>query len=355
VDSLLTDQIIHDANDYGDRDTIVLRDLSERHKALCLYKQPEGARWVIYIRLPWLRYRMPLGTYPEMTIEAAREGFLKLDLEVLNKAYHAESEPRCADPKAFLEEQYPANDELVFIEKQALEKLQGSRLFYPCSGADVLTPIRLFAPYIQDFWFVDRGYFRSGHQDTREYGFDRPANRHSPLLERDADYRLLDVRIKGLPDQSRYDDDIDPCVRTEEYKHLPSDRVITINTRRGYGFSAFRNEISSIGVFFYRGDSPGEGGSGNHWLKKEHIWEVFAKLENHGLMVLDGSDGLPYIRKQFGEYSSFWKYRSVRFTSQQEIKELCKPFKDRAGNAFTCVGCAGRRYGNTLAWQIQVP
>jgi hypothetical protein len=205
----------------------------------------------------------------------------------------------------------PQDDKLAFIETQALEKLQGSRLFYPCSGADLITPIRLFSPYIQDFWFVDRGYFRSSHQDTREYGLDRPADQHAPLLQRVSDYRLIDVRIEGPHDQSGYDTDIKPCVRTEVYEHLPSGRLITVNMRRGYGYSAFRDDIGSLGVFFYRGDSQGEGGSGKHWLKKEHIREVLAKLDNHGLMVLDGSDGLPYRRKKFGEYSSFWKQREA--------------------------------------------
>jgi hypothetical protein len=252
---------------------------------------------------------------------------------------------------SFRNVRYATSGPKEFVDPSALEKLQGSTLFYPCSGNDLLTPIRLFAPYVQNFWFVDRAYFIRGHQDTRDYGFDRDAWRHTPLLVKNSEYRLLEVHIDDESYQSQYDPDIKPCVRTEVYEHLPSGNLVTLRKRRGYGFSAFRKEIRSLGVFFYRGDSQGEGGSGNHWLSKEHIREVLAKLQNHGLLVLDGSDGTPYRRRDSTEYGPFWKYQSRIFTSGQEVKDTCKPFTDTLGNAYTCVGYAGIRYGNTLAWQ----
>ena len=114
---------------------------------------------------------------------------------------------------------------------------------------------------MQNFWFVDGGYFIRGHQDTRDYGFVREAFRHTPLLAKNSEYGLLEVRIDGEPVQSLRAHDIKPYVRSEAYEHLPSGNLVTVMKRRGYDFSVFRKDIRSHGVSFYRGDSQGEGGS----------------------------------------------------------------------------------------------
>ena len=245
------------------------------------------------------------------------------------------------------------SDNQVYIDKSALAPLQGSSLFYPCSGNDLLKPIQLFSPYVTEFWFVDRGYFAPGHQDTRHYGYDAPADRHRPVLIDDHDYEHVNSNVNGDTRGSKYEVDIKPIILTESYKHIPTGRTIKIHKRRGYGFSAFRREITSLGIFFYRGDSAGEGGSGNMWLKTEHIDEILNKMIDGGLMVLDGSDGTPYRKNLSGQYSSFWKYRNIDFPSAHSVITDVKPFTDRKGNAFTCVGYAGRRYGNTLVWQVK--
>ena len=62
-------------------------------------------------------------------------------------------------------------------------------LFYPCSGFDLEVPVTHFAPVIDVFWFVDRGYFRPDHQDTRFNHLDRPADSISPIFKHpDFDY-----------------------------------------------------------------------------------------------------------------------------------------------------------------------
>jgi hypothetical protein len=58
-------------------------------------------------------------------------------------------------------------------------------LFYPGSGNDLLVPIQLFSPFVTDFWFVDKGYFSPGHQDTHYDGLDIPATMQRPLLADD--------------------------------------------------------------------------------------------------------------------------------------------------------------------------
>ena len=241
----------------------------------------------------------------------------------------------------------------VHIDKTALAPLQGTTLFYPCSGNDLLQPIQLFSPYVTEFWFVDRGYFAPGHKDTVYHGLDMPASYHRPLLDHDHNYDHLSTQVIGSDRGSQWDVDIEPIILRETYSHY-SGQTITVNRRRGYGFSAFRKEITSLGVFFYRGDSGGEGGSGNLWITDaRHVREVLAKLVDNGLMVLDGSDGAMFYREDTHEYASFWKYRKMKLSSPEDALQVCEPFTDSLGNRFTCVGYAGQRYGNTLIWQVK--
>lgn len=66
-------------------------------------------------------------------------------------------------------------------------------LFYPCSGFDLEVPVTHFAPVIDVFWFVDRGYFRPDHQDTRFNHLDRPADSISPIFKH-PDFDYISIR-----------------------------------------------------------------------------------------------------------------------------------------------------------------
>ena len=241
------------------------------------------------------------------------------------------------------------------LSKDTLAGVDGSALFYPCSGNDLDAPIRIFSPHVTEFWFVDRGYFTPGHQDTKAYGFDRPADEVVPALGGDAKYQLIRTAIEGPTRWSLRTRDIEPCILTETYRHLPSGRTVKIKRRRGYGFSAFRNDIRQIGVFFYRGDSQGEGGSGNLWLKPDHIDEFCAKLIDGGLLVTDGSQQSARTKSSpKAEYYPLAQYHGTRPRPKDpdEIVRTTKPFTDSKGRTFTCVGYAGERYGPTLIWQV---
>jgi hypothetical protein len=150
-------------------------------------------------------------------------------------------------------------EDTYFLDQSVLPTIENSTLFYPCSGFDVFDPIELFAPHVTEFWFVDKAYFSSGHQNTRHYGFDLPANHQLPLLVDYSEYDLLGWKIIGPPDWGG-NPDIEPCISEENYRHIQSGKTIKINRRRGYGLSALKKEVETIGVFFYRGDSCGEGG-----------------------------------------------------------------------------------------------
>lgn len=240
------------------------------------------------------------------------------------------------------------------LEKKKIQEIEDLSLFYPSSGNDCITPIKIFAPVITEFWFVDRGYFHPGHSDTRLYGFDAPADKQAPLLN-DSDYTLIDIRHSGPVSWERYQKDIEPCVLTEIYMHKPSKKQISIHRRRGYGFSAFRKEINKLGVFFYRGDSWGEGGSGNLWLESSHINEICEKLVDGGLIVTDGCNhGRRASKSRI--YGELWKYlgrSEEKLDAPNELVCSMKKFQDRCGRTFICIGYAGYRYGSTMIWQVR--
>lgn len=247
-------------------------------------------------------------------------------------------------------------NESYILQRETLLMIENSTLFYPCSGNDLLTPIQLFSPFVTDFWFVDRGYFSPGHQDTKHDGLDAPADKQIPILTENKDYELIEITIVGPASWDRYKRDIEPCILTETYKHIPSKKQVKIHRRRGYGFSAFHKEIRSLGVFFYRGDSQGEGGSGNLWLASDHISEVCDKLVDGGLIVTDGSQlGRWGKSSKLNTYHKFAQYHggTPKPKIPDEFVQSVKPFTDKEGRLFTCVGYAGQRYGPTLIWQMK--
>jgi len=251
------------------------------------------------------------------------------------------------------------------LSNKILEHLQDTQLYYPHSANDLFTPIKLFAPFITEFWFVDLGYFRS----------DEPADKVKPVLKDQQDFLLLNINVEGPPSaeiEHRYDqskdppkryDYIEPCVCSERYRHVKTGRSILINRRRGYSVSGFRKVVANLGVFFYRGDSF--DGSNIPWLTvhgwhKRHrrkyrkriedtfLFRVLNSLVDGGLLVTDGSrcDG------RHAPYKEFKRYHS-RDDVGAEAVGLVKPFHDdEYGRYFRCVGYAGQRYGPTLIWQV---
>jgi len=257
------------------------------------------------------------------------------------------------------------------IDEKILEKVKDLSLFYPCSGDDLLVPIELFSPYITDFWFVDKSYFTNSRASkifNDSTGSD--ASIQLALLYEDSRYELLSTHIEGMPVWNCKYKNIKPCILTETYKHLSTERIIRIHRRRGYGFSALRFEkrMGKLGVFFYRGDAPrasrrsesvgwARSGSGNLWLKPEHLCEVFNKLIEGGLLVLDGSHGAPYFSRKgiHKELCKYWyKYDCDRLKmTPREYIDGVNDFLDKKQRQYHCVGYAGEIYrGPTMIWQV---
>jgi hypothetical protein len=191
------------------------------------------------------------------------------------------------------------NKEFV-LNEDALRELEGTPLFYPCSGNDLVVPLRLFSPTVREFWFVDVAYFRN---DVGYLWEGKGADQVSPVLAVDDDYELIEKAIDGpptanmeeriIPNTCQRYKYLKPCVLTEIYRHRPTGKPIKVHRRRGFGEAAFNKVISSLGVFFYRRDSEGEGGSGYHWLWPQNLISVLRKLVSGGLIVTDGVSERP--------------------------------------------------------------
>jgi hypothetical protein len=273
----------------------------------------------------------------------------------------------------------PSTPDSLYLATGVLDHVAGGTLFYPCSGADWAVPVALFAPLVSDFWFVDRGYFIPGHEDTREYRLDHPPAESPPLLLDQPDYVLrhrsidrpwllpgycsdgphcrsdwpdLDAwRRPAASDAAR--DRAAPLILTEHYQHEPSGRNIRLHRCRGDARAYFEGEprLASLSVFFYRGDSAGEGGSGIRWLSPRLESAVLRRLKPGGLFVSDGSDGAMCPDES---PSIFRRGLRTRINPARDIARVVgaiKPIQTEQGVRLRCVGYAGERYGSTLVWQ----
>lgn len=265
---------------------------------------------------------------------------------------------------------------MSIIPIDVLRKIEGTTLFYPHSGSDLLVPIQIFSPFVTDFWFADIAYFRSDQQCGREFAkcLSGDATKTLPLLSGDQSYEFQGSEISGPPlAQIEYRVDPDypdrtypflaPCVRTETYLHRNSGKTIRIHLRRGYSVSAFRKEITTLGVFFYRGDSS--EGSNTPWLlairrrlgqpgTDRHYYllgEVLDKLIDGGLVVTDGSR----CENRSNPYKPLRQFLMCHQMPGRDAIEQTQPFTGPEGHIFICVGYAGSRHGPTLIWQVHRP
>ena len=214
------------------------------------------------------------------------------------------------------------------LPDEVLEHLRTGNLFYPSAGDDILTPIEVFSSRLSNFWFVDIEY--SGQ----------------PLLENNPDYQLVsnqkrivsgETLVKHKPFEIE--------VYQETYERRQDQRRITVYQCKGYGYDAFRTLLKSqqtqLSVFFYRGDSPGESGSGFYWLKKARLKNILEVLEDYGLIISDGSNAIR-------EISTFHRCSGLGSEAQERVQ----PFTF-AKRRFECVGYLGEKYGPTLVWQVR--
>jgi hypothetical protein len=205
----------------------------------------------------------------------------------------------------------PTQKASYHLPTEVLEPIRGSALFYPCSGHDLDGPIRLFAPAVSDFLFIDiRRPRRPALGD-----FARP---------------LIGPRQPEGPDV---------------FVHLESGQDFRLHRIQCRGEDYLR-ELAQIGVFFFRGDTlaTGEGSSGIPWFGRELLCRVLGLLIPNGLIVTDGSN----VDRDGPQRLADFRYnRDVR----EAAASAALPF-DFGGRHFRCVGYAGEKNGPTLVWQV---
>jgi hypothetical protein len=240
---------------------------------------------------------------------------------------------------------------IELLSDEIRSRLRGTCLFYPCSGRDLAEPVRLFAPFVKSFWFADISYFPVAGSVHRA----APALAPSTGLE----FVSAEIRENLIPECEWIDDPkyarVAPCIRAETYRHPRSAELIVICRHRRRGPSALRSLHEPVGVFFYRGDSGGEGGSGTLWLTVSRrganvFLEVLDRLVDGGLIVTDGSNCLPNDGhnpyRHFAEAAEAWARESA-----------CEDFsfRDPDGRYFRLLGRPSSLWDRpTLMWQMSL-
>ena len=133
-------------------------------------------------------------------------------------------------------------------------------LFYPCCGSDTEHAIASFGPYVTDCHFAD--------PYNPPHGRSRPAPELKPILVPGVGAVVVGGRVRRTIDNGN-----DPVHSYEK------DGLLTLI-----------EDISLLSVFYYRGDSYGEGGSNQRWLEPVLFHTVLARLLDGGLIVTDGSN-----------------------------------------------------------------
>lgn len=240
----------------------------------------------------------------------------------------------------------PPQPSITIDPSADLSGLAGTSLFYPCSGADLLTPMSLFAGKVATMRFVDRGYFRPKHQDTRHFGLDIPVAEAGPILPSADEWSLLKNGHEELDSKvdEDEDDDFDSWQRyrsiarlTETYHHNPSGREFQVIRSNDDARLAFDRLNDPLGIFFYRGDSLGEGGSGILWNDAPLMERVMRKLVNGGLLVTDGSNPGEGSHRSVSRHAPLLSAREMR-TAEHALEMIGYSFKNLAPPEGLCVG-----------------
>lgn len=225
----------------------------------------------------------------------------------------------------------------------------GTCLFYPASGDDIVEPVLLFAPSIRRFVFADTGYLQeAGHLRV-------PALSQAPQFEFLREETSRDV----LPESewkadSKYHG-VAPFVRAEYYRHLVSGMEVVVERHRRRGPSALR-DLPRLSVFFYRGDS--QEGSRTLWLTVARrganvLLDVLERLVDGGLIATDGSNCMRRCGGKENPYRFFADTAAEAASGTQLIQEWDREFSDPDGRRFRLLSwIATRSRRPTFLWQV---
>ena len=184
-------------------------------------------------------------------------------------------------------------------------------LFYPCCGSDTDHAVTLFGPYVTDCHFSDPYNPPSGRS--------RPAPDLKQILVPNVETVVVGGRVSRTIDNAS-------CVFHSHEK----DGLLTLI-----------EDIGLLSVFYYRGDSYGEGGSNQRWLEPVLFHTVLARLLDGGLIATNG----PNCGSGRQDKSVPW---SALCSSRGEEKRFVY-----ARREFQVIGeLNDPRRGNTQVWQV---
>ncbi len=230
-------------------------------------------------------------------------------------------------------------------------------LYYPCCGNDTFEPIRLFLNKVDQFHFADniniglpavegqgdrrritsifnRGESFNGREEGR-----LPIKPHwfvekSSMQHIDVNQETLEL-AKTLTDHVHLPKN--PGIYRETWGNSRDGSKTEVICHRNDGVLTLCS-LDNLSVFFYRGDSMGEGGSGQWWLGPKMFNFVLDKLLDGGLIITDGSNPDPQFRRV--EWASLW-------SEKNDFVYRVRTFK--------CLGqlpAINRRRG-TYVWQVR--
>jgi hypothetical protein len=162
----------------------------------------------------------------------------------------------------------PLNNEYSNIKGAEFNSHNSGILFYPCSGLDIDAPIQAFGNYVSEFHFSDpfNPCIKSGKFRIK--------------------LRMMDsVEIPFIGTVVNH-------IGCSTRKNISGNWVIC---HQKDGLKTLLEDLPFFSIFYYRGDSTGEGGSNQLWLNPVLIDIVLSKIMNGGLICSDGSNGYGYV------------------------------------------------------------
>jgi hypothetical protein len=160
------------------------------------------------------------------------------------------------------------------------EPISESALFYPSAGTDFITPIILGLPFCREFYFYEHeplGQLNRSKQNTDAYEkrINEKLQNITPALSKISGLNLHGrdwiIDKSGALLKFNYDG----IERTIYWAHKDNEDFLTKNV--------------NLTFYFHRGDSYGEGGSGQFW-DSDLLSELMKKVPNNSrcLFVTDG-------------------------------------------------------------------
>lgn len=154
------------------------------------------------------------------------------------------------------------------IPPPAIDKYPSSKaaLFYPSAGTDLLTPILLGLPYCTQFYFFERSHSERQPQIANILGHIEGVriSTNTPPWKLNDDRQCLDFEFNGIS-------------RRLHWVHADNTAIL--------------QEDTELKFYFHRGDSWGEGGSGQEWDSK--LLPELIKLIPASSSCIYLTDGIP--------------------------------------------------------------